>query len=84
MATVKKVSTEQKPAPRSRAYLTKRILVTAARSGVRDAVASTIRVLGYNVIAHKGRVVRKFADGRTEDIGPIKQVTRRKGFKLLD
>ena len=56
---------------RRRAYLTKRILVRAARAGAIDATASTLQAMSYNVIAQRGRVVRVYADGRTIDIGPI-------------
>ena len=56
----------------SNQYLTKRILVRAARLGVRQAAAETMAVMGFNVVAHDGWVVKRFQDGRIERITPIK------------
>ncbi|HEV2480598.1 MAG TPA: hypothetical protein VGS79_13070 [Puia sp.] len=58
---------------RRKAYLTKRILVSAARSGVRDAAKETMATMGYVIIAEDGWVIRKFADGTREKIEPIPQ-----------
>ena len=52
-------------------YLTKRILVSAAKRGVREAAAETMQIMGYLVIAQDGWVVKKYADGRIERIEPI-------------
>ena len=64
IAPVKKVR-EQKP------YLTKRILISAARRGFKKAAEETMRVMGYNVIAKDGWVVKIFPDGTTEKISPL-------------
>jgi hypothetical protein len=52
-------------------YLTKRILISVARNGVKKASEETMRVMGYTVIASGGWVIKKYADGRTEQISPI-------------
>ncbi len=83
-STKNKARTQQRQNRRRGAYLTKRILISAARSGVKDAVESTIRVMGYNVIALNGRVVRKYEDGRIEDIAAIEQAKPVNGRILLD
>lgn len=67
-----------------RAYLTKRILVRAARAGVIDAAESTLQAMSFNVIAHKGRVVMKFADGKLKDIGPIASTRKKNNRVRLD
>jgi hypothetical protein len=54
-------------------YLTKRILLRAARQGIRNAADETMRVMGHTVIAHEGWIVKKFADGtivRLKKISP--------------
>ena len=56
---------------RNTAMLTKRILIRAAKAGIQEAAAETMKVMGCNVIAKNGWVVRIYADGRTERIGPI-------------
>jgi hypothetical protein len=56
---------EQKP------YLTKRILISAAQKGFRAASEETMKVMGYNVIAKDGWVVKIFPDGHTEKISPL-------------
>jgi len=58
---------------KKRAYLTKRILISAATSGIRDAAKETMATMGYVVIAEDGWVIRKFADGTREKIEPIPQ-----------
>lgn len=66
MAKAKKIQ-ENKP------YLTKRRLVSAAKSGIRKAAAETMEVMGYVLIAEDGWLVKKYADGRTEKISPIER-----------
>lgn len=56
---------EQKP------YLTKRILVSAAKQGFRKAAQETMKVMGYNVIARDGWVMKIFPDGHVEKISPL-------------
>jgi len=61
----KKKRKEQKP------YLTKRILISAANRGFRQAAKEAMELMGYVVIAKDGWVVKKFADGRIEKISPL-------------
>jgi hypothetical protein len=55
-------------------YLTKRILLSAAKSGVKQAAKETMDIMGYVVVAHEGWIVKKFADGSIEWIAPIEPV----------
>ncbi len=67
----------------SSVYLTKRKLASAARAGVRKAAEETMQLMGYTVIAHRGWIVKKFADGRIEKISAIKPV-KTNGILALD
>jgi hypothetical protein len=53
------------------AYLTKRILVTAAKAGIRRAARETMELMGYTIVAQGNWVVKKYQDGHTERISPI-------------
>ena len=64
IAPVKKVR-EQKP------YLTKRILISAARRGFKKAAEEAMAIMGYVVIAKDGWVVKKYADGTIEKMTPL-------------
>jgi hypothetical protein len=64
------------------AYLTKRILVSAARRGFKEAAKEAMQVMGYVVIAHEGWVVKKYADGRIERISQIEQINSKNAFAL--
>jgi hypothetical protein len=55
-------------------YLTKRILLSAAKSGVKQAAKETMDVMGYVVVAHEGWIVKKLPDGSFERIAPIEPV----------
>lgn len=52
-------------------YLTKRILISAAKRGIRKAAEETMQIMGHVVIAQNGWVVRKYADGTIEQIEQI-------------
>lgn len=52
-------------------YLTKRILKSAATAGFTRAAAKTMSIMGQNVIAKNGWVVRIYADGHIEQISKI-------------
>jgi hypothetical protein len=52
-------------------YLTKRVLVSAAKAGVRQAAKDTMEVMGYTIIAENGWIVRKDLNGDTERIEQI-------------
>jgi hypothetical protein len=43
-----------------------------------EAAKETMDVMGYNVIAQDGWVVKIFKDNRVEKISPIPQVTEKK------
>jgi len=65
--------THKKDAPKVKAeepkpYLTKRLLVSAAKRGIRKAAAETMQIMGYVIIAQNGWVIKKYADGRIEKI----------------
>ncbi len=77
MPTKKKNITSAKDKP----YLTKRILITAANSGIRKAAAETMSIMGYTVIADGKWIVKKYADGRKEKISKI--VTAKKPSKIV-
>jgi hypothetical protein len=64
-------------------YLTKRIVVRAARRGIKEASKETMNAMGYNVIAKDGWVVKKFQDGSIEKINPI-DVPASPGPVILD
>ncbi len=53
------------------AYLTKRILVNAAKAGIRHAARETMELMGYTIVAEDNWVVKKYRDGYTEKISPI-------------
>ncbi len=52
-------------------YLTKRLLVSAAKRGIRKAAEETMQIMGYTIIAQNGWIVKKYADGTTEAIEQI-------------
>jgi len=81
MATKEKATPQKKVTERG-PYLTKRLLVSAAKRGIRIAAAETMQVMGYNVIARDGWVVKIFPDGSIEKLSPIKQVKHPNGIKL--
>jgi len=68
--TYKKATTSIKNSER-KPYLTKRLLVSAAKRAGRIAAKETMEIMGYNVIAQNGWVVKKYADGTIEKIEPI-------------
>lgn len=69
-STAKKVSAVKNNV-KTPAYLTKRILVSAAKSGVKKAAKETMELMGYNIIAKDGWIVKKYADGRIEPVSPL-------------
>jgi hypothetical protein len=64
-ANSKTKNAQQKP------YLTKRLLVSAAKRGIRKAAEETMQIMGYTIIAQNGWIVKKYADGTTEAIERI-------------
>jgi hypothetical protein len=63
-------------------YLTKRRLVSAAKSGIRKAAAETMEVMGYVIIAENGWLVKKYADGRTEQLSAIERANPNESLTL--
>jgi hypothetical protein len=57
-----------KPVP---GYLTKRIVVSASKKAISKASKETVRVMGHNVIAKDGWIVKKYADGSFEKLQKI-------------
>jgi len=53
-------------------YLTKRAVVRATKKGMKKASQETMDIMGYNVIALDGWVVKKYKDGSIERIEEIK------------
>ncbi len=51
--------------------LTKQTLVSAAKMAFKSASDETMEVMGYNVIAEDGFVVKIYADGRKETLTAI-------------
>ncbi|EHQ26347.1 hypothetical protein [Mucilaginibacter paludis] len=52
-------------------YLTKRIVVRAAKRGMKAASSETMEVMGYNIIFQDGWLVKKFPDGSIQKIEPV-------------
>ncbi|GAA4743519.1 hypothetical protein [Flavisolibacter ginsenosidimutans] len=73
---------QKKKAVAKQPYLTKRRLVSAAKSGIRKAAAETMEVMGYVIIAEDGWLVKKYADGRTEKISPIERANPNESLVL--
>jgi len=57
--------------------LTKRILETAARKSMGKAAEETMRIMGYNVIARNGWVVKIFPNNKVVRISRIPRVTEK-------
>jgi hypothetical protein len=53
------------------AYLTKRILVKAAKEGVTKAAKETMQIMGYHLIARDGWLIKLRPDGRFDKISKI-------------
>ena len=70
MATRAKKPSIKKEAPPT-PYLTKRLLVSAAKRGIRKAAKESMEIMGYVVIAKRGWVVKKYADGTIEKLSRI-------------
>ncbi len=57
--------------------LTKRILETAARKSMGKAAEETMKIMGYNIIARNGWVVKIFPNNKVERISRIPRVTEK-------
>jgi hypothetical protein len=56
--------------------LTRQVLESAARKGIRQAAKETMEVMGYTVIARDGWVIKLFPDGSFERISPIEKINQ--------
>jgi hypothetical protein len=74
-----KETAAKKSTPRTVDYLTKDIVIRAARKGFTTAATRTMEVMGENVIVRNGWVVRKRRDGSIER---ITRIARASNFKL--
>ncbi|MBC7535299.1 MAG: hypothetical protein H7258_06365 [Ferruginibacter sp.] len=54
-------------------YLTTRILKKASSTGFTEAARKTMEVMGYNVVARNGWIMKIFSDGSTQNISEIKK-----------
>lgn len=63
-------------------YLTKRILISAAKRGFKEAAEEAMQLMGYTVIAKSGWVVKKYADGKIEKISKIEQINSGNAISL--
>lgn len=66
----------------SSSSFSRRILQEAAREGFQQAAARHMEVMGYNVVAEGGWVVKRYADGHTEKLSEIKPVNRNRTIVL--
>ena len=53
------------------AYLTKRIVVSRAKMAGKSAAETAMNLMGFVVVAEGEWIVRKYKDGRLEQIAPI-------------
>ncbi len=77
-----KVPNSHKATP-EKAYLTKRILLSSAARAIREAAKEAMKTMGYVVIAKDGWVVKKYADGRIEQLSKL-EVVKRSSKVILD
>jgi hypothetical protein len=58
--------------------LTKNFLETAARKSTEEAAEETMKVMGYNIIAKNGWIVKVFPNNKMKRISPIPRVIEKK------
>ncbi len=68
--------------PERKPYLTKRILISASKQGFKKAAEETMQIMGYNVIAKDGWVVKIFPDGSIENISQLETENSQNDFTL--
>ncbi len=68
--------------PERKPYLTKRILISASKQGFKKAAEETMQIMGYNVIAKDGWIVKIFLDVSIEKITQIEQENVNNYFAL--
>lgn len=63
-------------------YLTKRILIKAAKKAFSNAAKQTMKVIGYNVIVQGDWVVKKHQDGTIEKISKLEKVKLNRNLQI--
>jgi hypothetical protein len=53
------------------AYLTKRMVISKAKSAGRKAAKNAMEIMGYVIISEGGWVVKKYKDGRVEKLSRL-------------
>ncbi len=81
-AVSEKGTVATKKAKQKDPYLTKRILISAAKRGFKEAAEEAMQLMGYTVIAQNGWVVKKYANGTIEKISRIEPVNSRNAISL--
>jgi hypothetical protein len=64
------------------AYFTKRTLLRRAHAAGKKAAGAAMDEMGYVVVAENGWVIKKYADGRIENISRIAQEVRSNDIQL--
>ncbi|MBS1615869.1 MAG: hypothetical protein JST06_07105 [Bacteroidetes bacterium] len=64
------------------AYLTKRIIVTKAKSAGRKAAKDAMATMGFVVTVQDGQLVRKHSDGHIEVLSQVPQVNISQNIQL--
>ena len=72
---------KQKDSKKKEVYLTTRLLKSHSEKAFKEAAIETMRIMGYNVIAQDGWVVKKFADGSIVRLHELEEV--RDGGEIL-
>ena len=65
------LTTVSSSTPKKENYFTKRLVRRVAKSAFTQAAKESMAIMGYNVIAVEGWIVKKYADGRIEKLNPI-------------
>jgi hypothetical protein len=81
MAYVKKPASKMRRGT-NKTYLTKRRLSSAASAGIRLAAARTMKVMGYNIVAQDGWVVKIYPDGKVSKIKQFAKQQKNVRFTL--
>lgn len=79
-----KISTTKSKSESNPAYLTKRILKSVTKKAFTEAAEETMDVMGYNLVAKDGWLVKVYKDGHFEKIGKLKAVPGPPSGKFFD
>jgi hypothetical protein len=69
-----------RPNRKKTVYLTKRILESAARKGIRRAAKETMEIMGYAIIARDGWIIKLYPDGTFDRVSPIELLSQDQGL----